>query len=572
MPSKFERGDVDTALTQYRSGGIDRRGFIARAVAAGLSLGAAQSLSLAASGRAFAATSDSTDVPPGPFDYIIIGAGSSGGALAGRLAQSTDAKILVLEAGGPDAAPEIHAPQDWPQTLGLPFVHHFKTTPQTALNGRSIDWPRANVLGGCSSVNAMIFCRGHHTDYDSWAYEGNAGWDYQSVLPDYKALEDFAGGASEYRGVGGPLHVTQPDPAQGHPGAAAFIEGAVSLGYPQVADFNGPKLEGPAWVNFTIYDGKRQSTAVAFLKPAMESRPNLTVLTKAPVIKLIIENGNCVGVEYLHAGKPVKVLAGKEVIVSAGAVATPWLLMLSGLGPAQQLRRHGIPVVVNLPGVGQNLQDHPLGAGANWQAKAPVPPSNYNESEVYMWSKSDSALPGPDINTLYVSLPFATPQLPIKAPNVYSILSGVVRPHSRGSITLASSDPRVDPIIDPNYLGTDQDFKAYKASIDLARAIGNSAAYNDIRQAEILPGDQANDPASYRNFLRNSVWTFFHPTSTCRMGVDAMSVVDPQLRVYGVQGLRIADASIMPSITTGNTNAPSILIGWRAAGMLIDQV
>ncbi|WP_411903398.1 GMC family oxidoreductase [Methylorubrum thiocyanatum] len=570
MTKNSKTGPVDRFLSEYKAGHLDRRAFIQSAMSVGLTAAVAQSLSLAASGRAFAKTTREVEPVSEAYDYIVVGAGSSGGTFAGTLAMQSDARILVLEAGGVDSAPEIHNPRDWALTLDKRYVRHFKTVPQKNVGGRVIDWPRAEVLGGCSSINAMIYCRGNKADYDSWAAAGNKDWDYTSVLKDYKALEDWQGGADAYRGTGGPLHVTQPAPGRRSAGGAMFIEGAESLGYKETPDFNGAQFEGPAWVNFTIYDGKRQSTAVAFLKPAMETRKNLSVLTEAPVTRLIVEGGRCTGVEYLHAGKPVKVKANSEVIVTAGAVATPWLMMLSGLGPAADLRKLGIPVVADLPGVGQNLQDHVLGAGVNYEAKAPLAPSFYNASEVYMWSKSDSSLKHPDIATLYLDIPFATPDLPFTVKNGYSILCGVMQPQSRGSIRLASADPRVDPLIDPNYLGTDQDFKALKAGMDLAREIGASAAFSSLRSKEILPGPAA-DKAAYQDFLRRSVWTYFHPTSTCRMGTDDMAVVDETLRVKGVKGLRIADVSVLPHITTGNTNAPAILVGWRAAKLLRQQ-
>ena len=571
MAGRDETRAVEGLLSDFRAGRLDRRSFINAAMTFGLSSAVAQSLSLAASGRAFAQTTREVEPVADAYDYIIIGAGSSGGTLAGTLAMQSDARILLLEAGGADVAPEIHNPLHWPLTLDKPYVRHFKTVPQKNANNRVIDWPRASVMGGCSSINAMIFCRGHKNDYDSWAYQGNKGWDYASVLPDFKALEDWQGGASAYRGTGGPLHVTQPNADRRSAGGAAFVEGARSLGYTETSDFNAEQFEGPAWVNFTIYDGKRQSTAVAFLKPAMETRKNLTVLTEAPVTRLIVEGGRCTGVEYRHAGKSVKVRANSEVILSAGAIATPWLMMLSGLGPADDLRKLGLDVVADLPGVGQNLQDHILGAGVNYEATSPIPSSLYNESEVYMWAKSSDALSTPDINVLYLGIPFSTPDLPLSAKNAYSILSGVMRPHARGSVRLASADPRVDPLIDPNYLGVDQDFKALLAATELARAIGATSAFSSMRSKELLPGPAAADTASYREFLKNSVWTYFHPTSTCRMGVDGMAVVDETLRVRGVDGLRIADTSVLPQITTGNTNAPAILIGWRGAKYLSKQ-
>lgn len=566
MSTSIDFTRLAATLRDHAQGGMGRRTFLSRAVAAGAGFAMADALWLAG-GKAWA-QSTRTTAPVASADYIVVGAGSSGATLAGELARRSGASVLVLEGGLSDDSPLITDPARWPEALASPFTKTYATTPQTHAQSRVVPYPRGEGLGGCSSVNCMIYCRGAAQDYEDWADDGATGWDWKSVLPDYKALEDWQGGASAMRGAGGPLHVTRPDPAKGHEGAVAFMEGAKSLGYPETKDFNSGQLEGPAWVNFTVHAGKRQNTAVAFLRPAMEKGAKLTVLTEAPVMKLLIEKGRCVGVEYLHAGRLTRVRANKEVILSAGAVITPKLLTLSGIGDAEHLRKLGIAPVVSLPGVGQNLQDHVLGAGVNFESRHPVPPTQYNHSEVYMWWKSTPDQPVPDINALYVSVPFATKELNLQAQHGYAILCGVMRPKSRGAVTVTSADPRVDPLIDPNYLQAEQDLVALKAATELARAIGNSDAYKDIRKAELLPGPAAQDPAAYRDFLQKSVSTYFHPVGTAKMGTDAMAVVDPQLRVYGVEGLRVADASVMPTITTGNTNAPSILIGYRGAKMI----
>ncbi|MCT8001964.1 GMC family oxidoreductase N-terminal domain-containing protein [Sphingomonas sanguinis] len=563
--------DIDSrrlgdALNAYSRGAFDRRAFLSAAMAAGAGFAVANALGLAG-GKAWAQSTRTTAAPRAA-DYIVIGAGSAGATVAGQLAQRTGASVLVLESGIQDDSPLIADPAQWPAALASAFTKGYETTPQVHAANRVVPYPRGEGLGGCSSVNCMIYCRGSAQDYNDWAYNGATGWDWNSVLPDYKALEDWEGGASAMRGAGGPLHVSRPDPAKGHEGARAFMEGAKSLGYPETPDFNGGTLEGPAWVNMTIHAGKRQSSAVAFLRPAMEKGAKLTVLTEAPVLKLLVETGRCVGVQYLHAGKPVIVRANKEVILSAGALVTPKLLMLSGIGDPATLKSLGIQPLVALSGVGQNLQDHVLGAGVNYEAKRPVPPTQYNHSEVYMWWRSTPSQPVPDINALYVSVPFATKELNLQQTNGYAILSGVMRPKSRGSIRLSSADPRAAPLIDPNYLAVEQDLIALREATNLARAIGNSDAYKDIRKAELLPGRAALSPVEYREFLKKSASTYFHPVGTAKMGTDATAVVDPQLRVYGVEGLRVADASVMPSITTGNTNAPSILIGWRAAKLI----
>jgi len=570
----FDKRSLDRAITDYRDGGLSRRDFLKRTLALGLSTAVAGSLATVFSNSLFAKSTreindGDADYDVNGYDYVIVGSGSAGAALAYRLATTTDARILVLEAGGNDDVPEIHDPRQWAGTLGTRATKWFDTTKQLHTANREHNWPRGNVFGGTSALNAMIYARGHRSDFDSWAYAGCTGWDYDSVLAHYKAFEDFEGGANAFRGTGGPLPITQPQPALRHPGGQMFIDASKALGHPETADFNGAQMEGPSWVNFTIKDQRRQSTGVAFLKPAME-RKNLTVMTDAPVTRVVLEDGCCVGVEYLHNGKPRIVRAQQEVVLSAGAIDTPRLLMLSGIGRVGELNSLGIEPRINLPGVGQNLQDHLLGGGPNYESPEPVPESNYNASEVYMWAKSDSRVVAPDMITLYLSIPFSTSALPMDGiKNGWSILSGVARPTSKGSIRLKSNRFDDAPIIDPNYLATDHDRNVFSKATELARETAMHSAFSSVRKKEWLPGaDVKVGSEAWNDFLAKSAHTFFHPTSTCKMGVDEMSVVDPQLRVYGIPGLRIADASVMPNITTGNTNAPSIMIGWKCAEMI----
>ncbi|TVQ35133.1 MAG: glucose-methanol-choline oxidoreductase [Geminicoccaceae bacterium] len=563
---------LDALVEAYRHGQLDRRSFIRSATATGVTLGVATSLATLHGNTAHASATTAVDAIAPAYDFIVVGSGSAGAALAHRLATTSDARVLVLEAGGPDDIPEIHDPRQWGAALGTAATKWFQTTPQPHTLDRIHNWPRGHVLGGTSALNAMVFARGHRSDFDHWAYEGNAGWDYASVLPHFKAFEDYEGGASELRGSGGPLHVSKPQPGKRHPGAEAFMAAAADMGFPETPSINGPVMEGPAWVDLTIKDQRRQSTAVAFLKPAM-ARPNLTVLTDAPVTSLTFDGSRCTGVNYLHGGDLRSVRAEQEVILAAGAIDSPRLLLLSGIGPADELGPLGITPVVDLAGVGRNMQDHVLGGGPNYVAPHALPVSEYNHSEVYMWWRSDARLIAPDVIVLYVSVPFATDAFELAGgEHGWCMLSGLARPSSRGSLRLASADFADPPIVDPNYLATEQDRRAFAYATELARELALHPAYADQRAREVLPGAdvQVGTPA-WDEFVKKSAHTYFHPTSTCRMGIDQMAVVDPSLRVYGIEGLRVADASVMPSITTSNTNAPSIMIGWKAAELIRER-
>lgn len=558
--SKGREGELEKTVLIYRAGGMNRRGFIRRAMSLGVTAGMAGALATAWSGEALAQSSRQSPAPEGEFDFIVIGTGSGGAACVYQLAQ-TGARILVLEAGRNDDLEEVHDSRLWAASLGTDATKWFETLPANHTDSRRHMWPRGNVLGGTSALNAMIFARGHRTDYDGWAANGATGWSFDEVLPHFIEMENYELGG-ENRGSSGPLFISQPQDGLKHEGAIAFMNACAELGFEETPSINSERMSGQAWVDFNIRDQRRQSSATAFLRPAMESG-NVTVLTDAPVQRLDFDGTRCTGVTYLHNGEPVSIAAQNEVILSAGAIDSPRLLMASGVGIAEDLSALGIDVVADLP-VGVGLQDHILGAGVNYEAKGPVPVSHYNHSEVYMWERSDSSLPSPDMIALYVSVPFASSGHSLGYEHGYCILSGVATPQSRGYVKLASADVNEAPIIETNYLAEEQDWRSYRAATELCREIGASDEYAAFRKRESLPqkdGDLTD--AEWREFLSASVNTYFHPTSTCQIG----KVVDPELRVMGIEGLRVADASVMPGITTSNTNAPTMMIGWRAGKM-----
>lgn len=563
--------ELDSITADYHRGGMSRRLFLQRAVGLGVSVAMANALAMAWSTKSYAQKSTTTaPKPTGSFDYIVIGSGSAGSALTHQLVTKSGANVLVLEGGRNDDLKEVHDPLLWIKTLGTDAAKWFETTPQNYTDGRVHLWPRGNVLGGTSCLNAMIFARGHRGDYDNWAYAGNYGWSHNEVLKHFVDMETFEPGG-ENRGTKGPIYITQPADGLKHEGAVAFIDSCKKLGFKETKSVNSDRLEGPTWIDFNIRDHQRQSGAVAFLNPIMD-RKNLTVLLDAPVTKLNFNGTNCTGVTYLHNGEEVSITATREVILSAGALDSPRLLMLSGIGPAADLKALGIQPIVDLP-VGIGLQDHVVSGGPNWETKAPIPISKYNHSETYMWERSDSRLAVPDVTLFYISLPFASPGHKLDYKDGYAVASGLVRPHSRGYVKLRSKDPKDTLIIEPNYLKEEQDWKALRWSTELSREIGNSSFYASVRKRETLPGkpgDLTND--EWRKFIAKSTVTFYHPTSTCRMGVGAEAVVDPELRVHGIKGLRVADASIMPDIVATNTNAPSMMIGWKCGDMVTAKV
>jgi choline dehydrogenase len=507
------------------------------------------------------------------YDYIVVGAGPAGSVLAEELSAS-GATVIVVESGGLDDAPSIANPSLWFTNVGGPLDYNLPITPSPRLNDRKLTMALGHVIGGGSTINAMVWTRGMQRDYDEWAKNGAKGWSFADVLPVFKRLEDWEAGANEWRGVGGPIHIRRPkDP---HPTAPAFIDAARQMGIPILDDMNGPMRPGAGYINMNIAaDGTRVSAARAFLHPAL-ARPNLTVLLGTIVIKLNFEGTRCVGVKASTGGVVNDIAADKEVILAAGAIGSPKLLMLSGIGEARALGGLGIDVVANLPGVGQNLQDHVLVSGVVFQYKGRMPDrptdSNAVEAEVYL---STGTSGDADIDTVLVleQLPALTPDAAARfgtpPADAFTIAPGLVQPTSRGSVRLVSDHFQDPPAIDANYLASDSDFAAIVRAIEAARDLGRQRAFDSVREREIVPGPKATTE-EIRELARLGSASFGHPVGTCRIGADALAVVDPELRVHGIDGLRVADASVMPRIIRGpGTNAASHMIGGRAAQLVL---
>jgi len=480
------------------------------------------------------------------FDYLIVGAGSAGCVLARRLTEG-GARVLVLEAGGPDAAPEIHDPLAWPGLQGTTVDWQYRTVAQAGTGDRIHAWARGKVLGGSSSINAMGHQRGHPSVFAEWVRGGAKGWSYPELLPYFKRQETFAGGASEYHGGEGPVFIDVPTGARRSPVARDFIAAGIAAGYAPTDDLNGASMEGPAWNHLAIRAGRRQSAAGCYLQPALASRNPPTVLINASVTQLLFAGTRCTGVEYLHDGKRQTVRAAAEVLLTAGSIESPKLLLLAGIGPPDALARHDIAVRSALPGVGQNLQDHLLGAGVVYECVQSIPLSHYQHGEAMHFLRIAPQIDAPDVLLMCVTVPFASAAFPPPPGNAYTILPCLMQPRSRGSVALRSRDPLASPLIDPNYLSVDAEVATLLRGYEVARDIGARPALKAWRRAEIYPGPRWRSAADRERFVRDSVNTFFHPVGTCAMGSSEQAVVDSSLRVRGVENLRVIDASVMPS-------------------------
>ena len=503
------------------------------------------------------------------YDFIVCGAGSSGSVVARRLAENPDVRVLLLEAGGSDDVPNVIEAVQWPLNLGSERTWGFVGQPSPYLNGRSIPLAMGKVLGGGSSVNAMAWARGHKNDWDFYASEADdPAWSYESVLEIYKRIEDWHGAPDpKYRGTGGPVFVQPaPDP---NPIAAAMLEGARSVGIPTFESNNGRMMEGEggaSLLDLLVRDGKRRSIFRAYTYSYMD-RLNLTVLSHALVTRVTFEGKRATGVECIYGDKTHRIGAGLEVVLSLGAVHTPKVLMQSGIGDQVELQRFGIPVVRHLPGVGQNFQDH-VSVGCIWEYRQPLAPRNNAAEATFFW-KSDPELDTPNLQTCIGEVPLSSAETAARfnpPAGSWTMAAGVVRPKSRGRIRLTGPSP-LDPVqIEAEFLCHPDDLKAAIACVGLCREIGNSTALHHFAKREVMPGNLKG--AELESFVRDGATTYWHQTSTAKMGRDAMSVVDGNLRVYGIDNLCIADGSIMPRVTTGNTMAPCVVIGERAGEIL----
>lgn len=501
------------------------------------------------------------------YDFIVVGVGSAGAVLANRLSENPSVRVLALEAGGASIPPNVENPSLWYTLWHTAIDWDYRSVPQPGLEGRVTDEPRGKIPGGTSNLYIMMHVRGHPSDYDDWAYHGCPGWRYQDVLPYFQKLENQEDETSPWAGKGGPLYVANAKLHEPNPTSAAFIEACRELGYPGTEDFNGPEMEGTGWHHVNIKDGKRHSTAVAYLQPAL-ARPNLTLVTNAQATRLLFEHKRCIGVEYSQNGEIKTATADREVVVCAGAMESPKLLLLSGIGHPDQLKEFAIPVVAEVPGVGENFHNHVL-AGVISETTQPVPPPHQNISESALYCKSSPGWIGPDLQFSFVHMPFDI-IIGRSNPNSISILPGVVRPMARGWIKLASRNPLDKPLIHPNYLGVEADLARLVQAVKIARQIFATRAFSSWVKRELLPGPEVQSDAQLRAFVRARADSYHHQVGSCKMGLDALAVVDPQLRVYGVEGLRVADASVMPVVPSGNCHTGIVMIAEKAADLLKD--
>jgi choline dehydrogenase len=520
-------------------------------------------------------------------DFIVVGAGSAGCAVAARLSEDPATRVLLLEAGGEDRNRWIHIPLGFGKTFADPSVNWcYETEPDPGASNRRVFWPRGKVLGGSSSINGMVYIRGQAEDFDHWRQLGNTGWSFEDVLPYFRRSEHQVRGADAFHATGGPLCVS--DVAH-HPICEAFIRSATELGFPRNDDFNGASQDGVGYHQTTTRNGRRCSTAVGYLRPAMQ-RANLRVVTGALAEKILFEGRRATGVSFQQDGQTLTASARREVILCGGAVNSPQLLMLSGIGPQQHLAEFGASVVQHLPGVGQSLQDH-YSAPIKLRCKLPITvndvmlsnarklkagleyymfhrgPLSMISSPAALFARTRPELASPDIKISISPFSAERPQDGLHRFSGFTSIAYQLRPESRSEIKLKSPDPFDAPAVYPNYLAAETDQRTIVAGLKLCRRILTTPHMRDFVETEFQPGSAVESDEELLDYARRRGGTVYHPTSTCKMGNDAMAVVDPELRVHGVEGLRVADASIMPTVVSGNTNAAAIMIGERVADM-----
>ncbi len=520
---------------------------------------------------------------PSTYDFIIVGAGSAGCVLAARLTEHARARVLLLEAAGPDGPREVHIPAAFSKLYKTPVDWNYSTEEEPHLHGRRLYWPRGKMLGGSSSMNAMIYVRGNPADYDHWKILGNPGWGFADVLPYFKKSENQKRGASEFHSTGGPSNVA--DPRHVNPLTRAFLDAAHQAGIPPNPDFNSATQDGAGLYQVTHKNGRRHSAADGYLRPVIP-RPNLTLLTGAHVTRVLTEGGRANGVEWIRDSATEQASASHEVILAGGAVNSPQILLLSGIGPADELRRAGIRAIHDLPGVGKKLQDHPM-VSVGYLCEKPVSmasaesvpnllryllfkrgPLVSNVAEGGIFLRTRPHLNVPDLQLLFGPAYYVNRGLTPRKEHCFGFGPTVVTPESRGAISLHSSNALDPPAIRANYLSTEADLRVIVEGVHLSWKLAYSKAFEPFHGEELHPGNDIKSDAEIAEFIRNEAQTLYHPVGTCKMGNDPMAVVDSTLRVRGIERLRVVDASIMPRIIAGNTNAPTIMIAEKAADMI----